>query len=126
MATHEQKLALHSSAGNPSQAVLLDSSLTVQEYFDLLKTDEYIDFSTNQTKYFFDNVDGHLIYRIFMMSEILRTMSPTEKNYPAIQRELTSLLKITSPIIERLAKISKETQLYDGLVIKIRGTEDGQ
>ena len=125
MATHEQKLALLYSAGQPNQAILLDGSLSVQDYFDLLKTDEYIEFAEEQQKYFYDNVEGMLLHRLNSLSTALRTMLPTEKNYPTIQRELTNLLKITQPIIERLAKVSKELQTFDGLEIRIMGVDDG-
>lgn len=125
MATYEQKLALHYAAGQPKEANVIDNSLSVQEYFDLLKTDEYIEFSQDQQKYFYDNVEGLLLYRVNALSAALRDLPIVDRNYPAIQKELTALLKITQPIIERLSKISKEIQTFDGLEIRIKGVDDG-
>lgn len=117
--------ALFYSANNVQTAYILDNSLSVQEYLDLAQTQDYKDFCDKQFKIFFDGWEGALLHRLHKLTTELQNMSPSDKNYPALNREYVNVLKTTTPVLERLSKISKEIQTFDGLEIRIKGVDDG-
>jgi len=117
--------ALFYSANNVQTANMLDSSLSVQEYFDLLLTDEYKEFSDKQFKMFSSGWEGSLLHRLHKLTIELQNMDPTEKNYPTLNREFVNVLRTTTPILEKLARIQTEATRFDGFVITLRGN-DGQ
>lgn len=123
--TTNNLFALFYSANNVQTANMLDSTLSVQEYFDLLSTDEYKEFSDKQFKTFFDGWEGALLHRLNKLTIELQNMDPTEKNYPALNREFVNVLRTTTPILEKLARIQSEATKFDGFVITLRGN-DGQ
>jgi len=123
--TLNHKFALFYSANNVQTAHILDNSLSIQEYFDLSQTQDYQDFSDKQFKLFCDGWEGALLHRLHKLTIELQNMSPSDKNYPALNREYVNVLKTTSPVLEKLARISKETQTFDGLEIRIMGVDNG-
>ena len=106
--------SLYCAGGSPELANKLDPSKSIDEYFELLKSKEYLDYVELYISTFANNIDGLILQSLHKLSLELSQMDPTEKNYPALLREKANLLKITSPLVERLMKISKE---YDNALV---------
>lgn len=119
MATTLQLYSLFHAGGQPLTAHQLEPSLTINEYFVLVLTDEFKEFCDAQLKNYFDYFDGLLLHRLYKLQTELNTMSPADKNYPSLNKEYCNLIKTTSPVLEKLARISKETTTWDNLELVI-------
>jgi hypothetical protein len=119
--TSNNLFALYCASSIPQQAFSLDASLSIDEYYVLAQTDEFKKYCDEYTKFFADAYEGSVIYRIHSLQNILNGLEKQKdfKFYASLQRELTSLYKITSPLLEKLARISKETQTFTDLEIVI-------
>lgn len=124
MAELSQKLALFHSGGIPAQAIILDPSLGVPEYYTLANSEEYREFHEEQLGYFFNFWEGQLLHRLNSLGDVLRNMDPSDRNYPQISKEWRETLKITSPLLEKLAKISKEAEVLGSLTLVIEDEQE--
>lgn len=124
--TTQQLLALYCAGGQPQQAHTLDSTLSIGMYYVLVQSDEYKYFYTKQNKYFFDSAEGALLHRLNKVVEVLTDMELTKdyKAYAQTTKAYTDLLKLTAPIIARLAQIQAEASHFDGFEIRIKGVDD--
>jgi hypothetical protein len=113
-------IALFFGGCSPENAIKICSVYSIDEYNIALTMPDFIEFRENQTKNFCEGCEGMLLGKLFILSDAISTLSPSDKNYPALFREYHRLLTLTSPIIEKLARISKETQTFDELELVIR------
>lgn len=120
----DKKQALLYSANQPSVAHQLNNKYSVQEYYDIVEDVEYLEFYSNHIKQFYDSYEGALLWRLSELTNALRSVSYDNPQYSKLNKEFNDTLKITTPLLERLAKISKEVQVFEGLEIKIYGEEE--
>lgn len=112
------------AGGNPDVAYLNNSKYTIEQYEQALETDEYKEFAKKIEKQFIENADLLLMGNLYRAQEAMMLIGPENKNYPAIMKNYTDLLKITSPIVERLQKQKLEVNHFDGLELIIKGTDE--
>lgn len=120
----ELKIALYWSGRQPDIAHQINSAYSIDEYTDALTDEEFVTFAVDYDKHFIEGVDGLLLGRLQMAADAMTKVGADHKNYPAIQKNYLELLKITKPIIERLAHIQAEANHFDGLTITIKGVDD--
>ena len=106
---NDKLYSLFMSGGSPELANKLNSSYSVQEYQEILLSEEYKKYAEEYISNF--NADGLLLQSLHKLTFELSEMDPKEKNYPALLREKANLIKLTSPILERIYRISKEYEL---------------
>lgn len=111
------------AGGQPETAYLSNNTHSLQEYIDALETDEYKQFSEDVNNNFIANADVRLVGQLFKIEKALLGLEPNDKNYPALLKNYTELLKLTAPIVERLHRESVEATTFPGLKLIIKGTE---
>ena len=118
------KIALYWSGRQPDVAYQINSSYSVEDYTKALKEEEFVEFASQYDKNFIAGVDGLLLGRLQQATDALSQITPEHVNYPRIQEQYLKLIKLTQPIIEKLAKIHEEVQHHTGLTLVIKDTKD--
>ena len=63
---------------------------------------------------------------LYRAKEAMLMIGEDHKNYPAILKNYIEILKLTTPIVERLNKQKLEVQTFEGLELVIEGDEENQ
>ena len=128
MVSREIHLALLKSGDLPDLAFVYDPRFTIEEYEAAVESEEYKQFSGTYTTRFIDGIDKHLLGRLFELQRTIDSIKdPTEPNVPRLHKEYRETLKLTEPIINRLAKIASATNTFAGLndlELRIYGIRD--
>lgn len=121
-------LSLALSGSNPDFAVLTDGRYGVEDYLEVVDTQEYLDFAEKLGKTFINNLDAMIMGRLYGAQEALGIVKVYDSNYPQILKAYTDLLKVTQPIVERLAKMKIEVSQFQNmkLVLECDLDEDGK
>jgi len=117
-------ISLVFAGGSADLAHLHNNTFTIKEYEDALVTQEFKDFAKQLNDDFIANADHRLLGNLYRVESALAAIGPTEKTYPQILKSYIEILKLTSPIVERLSKHATETNTFSGLKLVISGAED--
>lgn len=115
--------ALYTSMGDVETAHLRNPKFTEDEYAEALVSPEYALFLKDINDRFVMHLDQLLIYEqyeSFKMLEDIRAGREDIKNLKAVSDHWHKTLAITSPIIERLARVSKEAETIQNLKLVIK------
>lgn len=113
-------ISLYWSGRQPDIAHQIDATYSIKEYTAALSDSYFIDFAKEYDTNFIAGIDGLLLGRLQLASDALSKITPEHSNYPRIQEQYLKLLKLTSPIIERLAQIHEDTMHHEGLTLVIK------
>lgn len=119
MLNRDKFITLVFAGGSADLAYLHNSTFTIKEYEDCLKTDEYTSFATQLNNEFIANADQRLLGNLYRVESALQTVGADSKTYPQILKSYVDILKLTSPIVERLSKHAMETNTFNGLRLVI-------
>ena len=117
-------ISLVFAGGSSDLAYLNNPTFTIQDYDDALATDEYREFAAKLNDEFIANADQRLLGNLYRVEQSLRVIGPENKNYPQILKAYIDILKLTSPIVERLSKNAMDNNTFTGLKLVINGAED--
>ena len=114
------KLALYWAGRSPEIAFRINPNYSISDYEIGLTDTEFLDFAVTYDTNFSLGIDGMLMYKLVQLSDEINKAPSNEKLYKAY----TDLLKLTTPILEKLYRSSKEAEHYDGLELIIRGVNE--
>ena len=117
--TRDLYISLIFAGNSPEMAFLNNPRHNLEEYIDALENEEYRAFKAKVDKEFLNNLDSSLMGTLYMLRVNLQGMATTDKNYPQILRAYNDQIKLTSPIIERLHRITAEVNTFMDLEIEI-------
>lgn len=117
-------ISLFFAGGSPEVAYSNNPAFTVDEYEQLLGSKEYREFAAQIEGQFLNNIESVLIGNLYKLQLTLNSLDPKDRNFPAIYKNYTELLKLTAPIVERLNKQRVEFEQLQGLELAIKGADD--
>lgn len=104
---------------------ILTPTLQPQEIQDIIDSVDYQTWKQVELGKFLSNTDLLLAGKIRQIDRHLSSMSPGDKNYPALLREYGALLRTTSPLIEKLSRVKAEVDVTTRLKDLTIVLEDG-
>ncbi len=116
-------ISLVFAGGSADLAYLHNQAWSIQDYSSALMTDEYIEFASQLNEEFISNADQRLLGNLYRIETALNSLGPLEKSYPQILKSYIDILKLTTPIVERLSRHAMETNTFSGLKLVIQGVE---
>lgn len=114
-------ITLAFAGGSADLANLHNDEHTIQSYTEALESQEYKDFTEKLNKEFIENADMRILGNLYRIEQALSILPVDDKNFPNVLKAYTELLKLTSPIVERMQKIRIESNLFEGLELVIDG-----
>lgn len=106
---------LYITSGHPEDAFLRNPTHTEVEYEEALRSPEYREFLKDINDRFLLHLDASLTYQLYESKKMLDKVYSGEidpKHMGAISKHYLDSLKLTQPILERLAAtVRKEEQL---------------
>ncbi|BDQ01936.1 MAG: hypothetical protein KatS3mg036_0490 [Ignavibacterium sp.] len=121
--TRAKFISLFFAGGSPDVAYLHNPQFSIVDYTQTLSTPEYQEFARDVENNFLNNIEAVLMGNLYRIQEALKSLQPTDKNFPAIYKNYIELLKLTAPIVERLNKQRIEVDQLKGLELAIKNTD---
>lgn len=98
------------------------------DYNSILLSDPYIEYKNKRLSAWADSADLHLISRLYKLERIIDGYDTCHKNYPALIANYGNLIKLTSPLLERMNKNKIEIDAMhklNSVYLDIKDEEEG-
>ena len=121
MKNRDKIVALALAGGDPILANMQNPLYSIDEFERVLRSKSYEDYATTISDRFTSGIDLRLVGDLYRAQQALALLKPNDINYPKIMKEYRELLKITSPILEKLQRIRVEVETFDNLELVLEG-----
>ncbi len=113
----------------PRREVVIDGEVasipkfSLLEYERALENDDYNKFKTGMQKQLNDNAEGLLLSSFYNAQRDMISISTDERNYNAIATHYREIMKLVTPIQERLAMHRIDSEKLGNLELAVFGAE---
>ena len=118
--TREKYITLCFSGNDVDLCYLFDSRYSIQEYEDAYNESEYQIFADEIQDRFIAGSDLRILGCLYRAEAALKEMTCEHRNYPSVLKAYKELFQLSAPIVERMHKISVESNAFENLELVIK------
>lgn len=129
MENRELFLSLFRAGKIPALAHVVNAKFSEEQYEEAKATDAFAKYCESYTLAIFEGADALIFGQLYRLAGALNDLEVDDPNYPRINKEYRETLKLTEPIVMRLAKIASDgaaSSILNELELRIEPPPDAE